>query len=136
MNEIESDDLWSIPATAATVDSVMGLKEVWPNEKGTGAVGLCRILRVISAAMLAMAFAVLCVIAYHTSYGAEIYRRGQEHAAAEISMAARRVGAAIAFQYEDDMLCVVMLRTKGSYKQARKTGDRVEKRKEILSYNH
>jgi hypothetical protein len=129
MIEIDSTDL-------CTTDRLMSRELERPEENVSQAIDLSRIVNVITALMLIVAFALVSVIAYHITFGAEIYRRGQEHAAAEISMAAQQAGAAIDFQYEDDMLKIVLLRKKGSYRQARNMADRMEKQKKILSYNY
>ncbi len=109
----------------------MHLEKVWLQDR-TRLQETPRSLRVVIVSLWAMVFAALCVIAYHLSFGAELYRRGQEHAAAEISMAAQQAGAAIAFQYEDDSLCVLLLRKKGCWQQARRSAETGDRRKEGL----
>jgi hypothetical protein len=111
----------------AAIEGLSTIESELSQENGTGDSRFLIVIGTISAVMSALAVAVLCVIVYHFSYGAEIYRRGQEHAAAEISIAAQQVGSALTFQYESDKLCVIILRKKGIYKQARKMAEGSEK---------
>lgn len=119
MNEIETGGRRAAPPAVA---GGKGPDRTAAGKKAALA-GSSRLIRAISAAMWTATFAAICVIAYHVAFGDELYRRGQEHAAVEISLAAQKAGAAIAFRYEGDMLRIIMLQKKGSFSKAKRMAD-------------